>query len=133
MIPRGIRNKNPGNIRHGQKWQGLAEDQPDPSFATFKTPEWGIRAIAKILLTYEKRKLNTVQKIIGTWAPPNENDTDAYVNAVAKSLGVKPNDRLSFTQIILFKLAKAIIRHENGENPYTDEQIMKGVAMAMGD
>jgi len=133
LIPRGIRLNNPGNIRHGQPWRGLSDDQPDKSFAKFKTPEMGIRAAAKVLRTYEKRGLNTIQKIIGTWAPPNENDTDAYVNAVAKSLGVKPTDTITLTQIILFKLAKAIIRHENGENPYSDEQIMKGVSMAMVD
>lgn len=31
-IARGERNNNPGNIRHGAKWQGLASTQTDKDF-----------------------------------------------------------------------------------------------------
>ena len=41
MIPRGIRNHNPGNIRHGDKWQGLSAEQTDSSFCVFDAPEYG--------------------------------------------------------------------------------------------
>ena len=36
-IPRGIRNNNPGNIRHSDQWKGLTPEQPDPDFCTFST------------------------------------------------------------------------------------------------
>ena len=31
-LPRGIRNKNPGNIKLGTAWDGLADEQSDPVF-----------------------------------------------------------------------------------------------------
>ena len=63
MVARGIRNNNPGNIRHGEKWEGLSDKQTDSSFCIFVSPEYGIRALAKVLLTYYKKyQLNTVKK-----------------------------------------------------------------------
>lgn len=54
-IPRGIRNNNPGNIRHSDQWKGLTPEQPDPDFCTFSTPEYGIRAMGVILLNYQRK------------------------------------------------------------------------------
>ena len=34
-LPRGIRNKNPGNIKLGTAWDGLASEQTDPVFCVF--------------------------------------------------------------------------------------------------
>ena len=34
-LPRGIRNKNPGNIKLGTEWDGLASEQSDPTFCIF--------------------------------------------------------------------------------------------------
>ena len=41
-LPRGIRNKNPGNIKLGTDWDGLADEQSDPVFCVFKEAVWGI-------------------------------------------------------------------------------------------
>jgi hypothetical protein len=130
--PRGLRNSNPGNIRHGQKWQGLAAVQSDPDFATFKSPAWGIRAIARTLLTYHSaHRCNTIRKIIERWAPPNENNTSAYVAAVARRVGVGENVTLDVDSVeVMLPLVKAIIQHENGQNPYSDAQILEGLHMA---
>ena len=132
MTPRGIRNFNPGNIRLGQQWQGLAPKQTDPVFCQFASPEYGIRAIAKIMQTYrDVYHLHTVQGIIGRWAPPNENDTPAYVQSVAHQMGVAPADRIDTNvQSVMCSLVKAIIQHENGQQPYSDQQIEQGVQMA---
>jgi len=51
-LPRGIRNKNPGNIKLGTDWDGLADEQSDPTFCIFKEAVWGIRALMRILLVY---------------------------------------------------------------------------------
>lgn len=132
--PRGIRNNNPGNIdRTKEKWQGMAEDQSgDPRFIVFKTPEWGIRAMAKTLLTYQNaHKLNTVKKIINRWAPPVENDTSAYVNTIAKAVGVKPTDVIDLDSMeVMLPLVKAMIKHENGVQPYSDAVITTGLRRA---
>ncbi|MBI9109907.1 structural protein [Maridesulfovibrio ferrireducens] len=130
--PRGIRNHNPGNIRHGAKWNGLAEEQLDKSFCTFKTPEHGIRAMGKILITYQdKYGLDTVSGIIDRWAPPIENDTNAYAEHVAKQLEVGVDEPI-VVRSFLDKLCTAIIRHENGVQPYDIATVQRGVNMAMG-
>lgn len=129
MVPRGIRNNNPGNIRHGADWRGMRAEQTDPAFVQFETPEYGIRALARVLRTYENRGLRTIRQIISRWAPPEENDTEAYIQAVAKAVGVTPNQPLE-TVVHLPKLIMAIIAHENGRMPYTDEQIARGIGMA---
>ncbi len=131
--PRGIRNNNPGNINKGIGFQGEIQGD-DSRFATFETPEMGIRALAKNLITYDRKYgLNTPQAIINRWAPSNENNTNAYVNVVSKALGVNPTDKLNMRDpAVMAKLASAIIQHENGQNPYSAEQINAGVNMALG-
>lgn len=132
MVARGIRNHNPGNIRKGEKWKGLSEHQTDSSFCVFVSPEYGIRALVKVLLTYYKKyQLNTVKKIIGRYAPPNENETESYIKSVANQLGVASDEVINLSSVaVLAVLLRAIIRHENGEQPYSDEQILKGIHLA---
>ena len=132
MTARGIRNNNPGNIRHGDAWQGLAEQQTDSSFCVFKTPAYGIRALAILLKNYyEKYGLDTVTKIIKRYAPHTENDTDAYIESVSRALGVLPKRRINPTEPeVMLKLIKAIILYENGSQPYNEEILIKGLEMA---
>ena len=127
---RGIRNNNPGNIRHGDKWDGLAAVQSDTSFCVFQTPEYGIRAMARVLMNYQRRYgIETVRGIINRWAPPVENDTDAYVDHVAHVVGVDPDEALVVAEV-LPRLIPVIIKHENGQMPYSDDQIATGIRMA---
>lgn len=117
MIARGIRNKNPGNLRHGDKWQGMSSVQNDSEFITFDSMVYGLRALIKTLMTYHnKHGLNTVREIISRWAPSTENNTEAYVSSVAKALGVNADDSLTFDDATYIALAKAIARHENGSD-----------------
>lgn len=137
---RGERNNNPGNIRHGSNWQGLAARQPDADFCTFTDAKYGFRALAKILMLYQMRPgtpdvglvgVDTVREIVYRWAPPNENNTDAYVAAVAGHMGVDPEvhiDTRVYSQ--LYPLVCAIVRHENGRNNYLRSTIDAGLALA---
>lgn len=120
--PRGIRNHNPGNIElGGDRWQGLAPkaQQTDGRFAVFNTPAYGIRALCRILITYQDdHKLNTVRKVINRWAPSSENNTDSYVSAVCNAVDVGPDEPLDLQEYhTLRPFAEAIIRHENGAGP----------------
>lgn len=131
--PRGVRNNNPGNIEAGATaWQGQIGS--DGRFATFGSPEAGIRALGRNLLTYqETHGLETVHAIINRWAPPAENNTTAYVRTVAKAVGVSPAERINLRDPeTLQKLASAIIQHENGGNPYPDAVVRAGVDLALG-
>jgi hypothetical protein len=129
MIPRGIRNNNPGNIRHGADWQGMSPHQDDPDFVTFLSPPWGIRAIVRILRSYQARGIKTIGAAIDRWAPPNENDTEAYTRSVCGECGLDAGAMVSFDNIMI-PFVKAIIRHENGEQPYTDDIIRMGIDLA---
>ena len=138
---RGERNNNPGNIeRTNTKWKGMSPDQSgDKRFVVFTTSVFGIRALAKILLTYSylyeedtPRDIDTVEEIINRWAPPVENDTGAYVRAVADALGVTPTTEIDVAdQATLMKLVTAIIQHENGRNRYEVQTIAAGVQLAL--
>ncbi|TXU14378.1 hypothetical protein D4N06_20570 [Klebsiella pneumoniae] len=125
MTPRGIRNNNPGNLDNTNPWQGLIANPEESRFATFKDPTWGVRALAVTLITYhDKRKakdgsrIDTIREVIERWAPPSENDTEAYVQAVAKAVGVSPDMEIDLHQYeIMRPTVEAIIRHENGKGP----------------
>ena len=130
---RGIRNHNPGNIRHGDKWLGLSEEQTDPAFCRFTSPEYGIRAMAKILLNY-KRKYghDTVRGIISRWAPPVENDTQAYIRHVCGEVAACAYEAIDVQDpYVLAVLVAAMIKHENGINPYSHELIRRGIDLAL--
>lgn len=133
-LPRGLRSKNPGNIRlnPSTKWQGEIPGD-DPDFCTFSSYAYGIRALATLVLNYQrKRNLRTVAGIINRWAPPVENDTGAYARVVAKAVGVGVNDEIDVGQYaVLRPLVEAIIRHENGRlAPVTGADIDAGLALA---
>jgi|GEM_PF-1371066 len=130
--PRGVRNNNPGNIQKGVGFAGEVEGN-DPRFASFESPEAGIRGLAVNLLTYQRRHgLDTVQAILNRWAPSSENDTGAYVQQVARALGVQPDQQLDLNdRSTLERLTAAIIRHENGVQPYTTDQLEEGVGAAL--
>lgn len=129
---RGLRNNNPGNIRLSRdKWLGLADAQDDPEFFTFSEPVYGIRALAKVLLNYRQLYgLNTIAGLIARWAPPGENDTAAYIRAVAARTGIPADAQLQLPQD-LAALVPAIIRHENGLQPYPSELIDQGIHWAV--
>ena len=36
---------------------------------------------------HDRRHLDSIRKLVQVWAPPNENDTEAYARCVAKASG----------------------------------------------
>lgn len=131
VIPRGIRNNNPGNIENRENWEGKIGD--DGRFIIFRSPEFGIRAIARIFRSYQKRGVVTIEQIIETWAPPFvngkfENDTQAYIRSVETSSGFSRGtivDGASVKEVIA-----GIILQENGSQPYPLSVIQKGIDLA---
>ena len=134
MVPKGIRNNNPGNLRITKdKWDGLVPGE-GLVFFTFKTPILGIRALAKVLTNYgKKHKLGTVSEIIHRWAPPEENDTQSYIDAVCYRLGCGEDVPIELRCAgIIELLVRAIIYHENGQQPYADSVILTAIHSGMG-
>ncbi|HEK2686581.1 TPA: structural protein [Proteus mirabilis] len=120
---RGERNNNPGNIRHGSKWQGLSAQQTDKDFCQFVSTEYGIRAIYVLMRTYEKKYgLCSIREIINRYAPPKENNTEGYIRRVAKELNVSTEDCVSVSKKeVAIALATAIVGVELGYQPYSQK------------
>ncbi|HID9529955.1 TPA: structural protein, partial [Proteus mirabilis] len=85
--------------------------------------EYGIRAIYKLLQTYQnKYELNTVESIIDRYAPPNENNTTGYINRAAKDIGVSVNEPINVSsKPVAIALATAIVGVELGYQPYSQK------------
>ena len=122
-VPRGIRNNNPLNIRKGSKWKGERTTQTDPAFEEFISMEYGVRAGFIILRKYMSgyngltEKFNTIEKIIKRWAPPSENNSRAYIEAVSKWTGIPSTQRLAFSQRnYMVAIVDAMIKVECGQS-----------------
>lgn len=116
-MSRGLRNNNPGNIRNSPtRWQGEVVPSQDKSFKQFQSMAYGYRAMLKLLQNY--RRLNgckTLRQMINRWAPPIENNTDAYIRAVCQSSGLRPDEEVDIdNKNIMCSIAAAMSRVENG-------------------
>lgn len=135
--PVGYRQNNPGNLRSDgrTKWNGAVGNTPAGQFLTFDTPEHGIRAMARTLYNYgAKHGLNTPEAVVGRYAPPSENSTKAYLSAIEKQTGFKPNQKIDLTsEDILQRLVPAMGTHEIGGryfNSYDPSVVSNAVASA---
>lgn len=129
-LPRGLRNNNAGNIRDNSanNWLGQT-GVDDKGFVIFDTHENGIRAMGKVLDSYARRGIRSVQGIISTYAPSTENQTDEYINSVSKNLGINETTFISRENGDFPALVAAMILHENGQQPFTEEFITGALAL----
>jgi len=128
---RGLRNNNPGNIRASAiAWQGKTGN--DGTFEIFATAADGIRALGRNLLAYQNKHGDaTIAQLITRWAPANENNTAAYIAAVSREVGIDAQAPVNLgDSAILAKITAAIIRHENGTQPYDLGMIQQNVSRA---
>lgn len=131
MIPRGIRNNNPLNIRVGNVWLGEVKNPTDPHFEQFNSMEYGLRAGFVLLRRYIRHyKRLTIEDIISSWAPSNENNTKAYIATVVKVTGIPSNRILHYSdKETMCKLVDAMCFVENGKH-VSMEKITKGYELA---
>lgn len=129
LEPRGIRNHNPGNlVLTTIAWKGKVPNaqNTDKKFEQFTQPLWGIRAMfIDVRGDIEKDGLNTIRKLITEYAPKIENNTAAYIQSVVNQVGIGPDARILPAHYL--NLLKAIIRHENGKQPYSDVLIIEAM------
>lgn len=135
-VSRGLRNRNPGNIDYLpplRAWRGQLGKEPDSPatygngrFGVYDTDQSGVRAIAQELLKDFRAGIDSVRELIYSWAPPNENDSAAYASKVAKAVGVGASDRID-VHARLPDLVAAIIKHENGVQPYAMQDLQRWV------
>ncbi|MDE9716408.1 lytic transglycosylase [Citrobacter farmeri] len=130
---RGERNNNPGNLNFAGQ-AGAELERPGGRFARFETAFDGLRALSRQLMLYAGRGINSVEKIISTWAPASDNNnTAAYIQAVSQRLGVDPRVALNMKDPqTMSALMSSIIHHENGRNIYSRELIGKAAVAGIG-
>lgn len=98
---------NVGNIRPVGSTTG---------FQQFDTPEAGIKAIDDQLRIYgSKHKIKTLREVISRWAPPSENDTEAYIKNVSQRTGLKPDEEIDLSNpTIRHIISGPIVLQEQG-------------------
>lgn len=132
IVPRGIRNNNPLNIRIGNKWFGEVDNPTDHEFEQFKEMKFGVRAAFIILWKYiNKYQLKTVEDIVKRWAPISENNVASYVRIVTLSQGLRYNEILDFENYTQMRLLfRGMCLAENGQC-IADRDILDGYNMAV--
>ncbi len=135
---------NPGAIRYNNHddWQGLADDPrfvPDwdktgVGYFRFTGAVWGLRAVARTLLTYcAKYGDDTLLKLFSRYAPPGDgpNNPLSYATVVGGKVGVAPQQKITLTRSILRSMLPAIARMEMGhEPPYSADVYEKALDLA---
>ena len=114
---RGLRNNNPLNIEiNSDKFQGEIVPSQDKRFKQFVSMAYGYRAAFRILLTYkEKYNLKTLRQWITRWAPPKENDTEAYIRSVSTSAKVFSDVEIDTkNKDVMCRIVAAMSKVENG-------------------
>lgn len=147
VLPRSIRNNNPGNIRKNIKFKWRGEvGQDDKGFVKFDSPENGFRAMSIILKKYYRDNTNppgtpvngyglkTIREIIYRYAPPSDkNPSEKYAQTIAKRLMVPVGSPLADKKFyeILPELIYYISEFESGKRGhYKIAQAKAGVNMA---
>lgn len=117
-MSRGMMLNNPFNIEKTDiHWLGKCYLSADPTFEQFDTMEHGLRAGFKDLLAaFNEHKRTTIKTIVTAYAPPEENDTDAYCAAVCKYTGYGENDQVNLNDLdTLILFGHAFIIQEQGD------------------
>lgn len=139
---RAVRNNNPGNLRIGARWIGLMApgdmtqaQASEHAFCVFQSAPYGFRAMAEVLKNYpadlvKQGKYFCVEHIIGRWAPPDENNTQAYIAAVCERTGYGATDPLPVDFIHVGALCKAISTQEVGVWAFNDADLSAGLRLA---
>lgn len=111
--PLNVRNNNPGNMRPVGATTG---------FQQFSSPEEGVAAMRNDLIAKISGRSDamasrfgpgyspTLANVIATWAPPEENNTAAYVMNVSQKTGIGPNQVLTLQDID--RIMPAMTNHE---------------------
>lgn len=131
--PRGMRNKNPLNIRWcaQNNWRGQT-GKDEKGFAVFASNIYGFRAATILVKKYIARGQNTIQKIVSTWAPEADgNDVKAYVDYVSKKTSIPADKPITiYERGKVCAILKAMAQFECG-TPYNKSIVELGYDLAI--
>lgn len=143
---RNVKNNNLGNIKlTSDKWQGMVENPDEKTFVTFKTPELGIRALAKVVQA-NLNATDSYETYVNRYASePNEKEyfekngklmphLENYAKLLAESQGIDTSKsdwiKQKPSNVDMKSWIKATARAEGGEDTltyFTDDVIQKGL------
>lgn len=114
-----LKANNPGNIRDASGYEFKGQTGKDyRGFCTFSSFEYGLRAMIKLLWTYNQKGYKTIAQIINRYAPPVENDTRHYAEFVSKDSGIALNTPLNWSDFNdISKVISAMCQMENSIRP----------------
>ncbi|MCG8463425.1 MAG: hypothetical protein MI750_01070, partial [Xanthomonadales bacterium] len=139
--PRGIRNNNPCNLKDfGINWKGLSSPRSDADgFCVFSEPAYGIRACAMDLLKdFNKDAQRTILELMQEFAPGKDsNPTKQYADYIADNIRTRTGLMVGIeTELdlnrfdVLYAFIEAVIKFENGQQPYSKATITRGFVLA---
>lgn len=120
--PRGLRNNNPLNIHHSaSRWQGVRAEQTDKAFVQFTSMMMGYRAAWRILESYynhfEAQQVPfTARNIILRWAPPDENDSEAYIRSICRLTSLAGNEALKRPSSLSIRSSRSSRSPQSGQS-----------------
>ena len=124
------RHNNPGNLMFVNQ-PGAIKGEPKSGggfWAKFETPEAGRTALENQLILDTQKRGMTLAETMNKYAPSSDkNNTTAYIDTIAKDLGIKPTDKVP--QELIGKFADTITRVESG-GKYQDPRIIKTASNA---
>jgi len=126
-----IRNNNPGNLRYYASIPWVGQIGSDSrGFAIFDKLENGVRAMIKTL--YNDRN-KTLAQIIYEYAPPSENNTEAYIQNIINWTGWTRDKRFNFANYDeIRKLVRNIVRMETSVQDLPDYYIRTAYELLFG-
>lgn len=133
-MTRGMDCNNPMNLETTSlfRWKGELRPTVDPEevLCDFVSTFFGIRAGALDLYNQQiLHGLKTWREIINKYAPPSENDTEAYIQAVCKATDVRADDVIDLSDpAFLVKAVHAVIHQEQGKDPFNDRDILEAIS-----
>lgn len=102
------------NIRKVKQYNWLGSDGETRGFVNFTDVNACIRATCIMLMrSYRIAKADTIRKVITRFAPPSENDTEAYIKFVSEFCNKEPDAPLR-TKIDYADLICAMAKMETG-------------------
>lgn len=135
-LPRGLRLRNPGNIRPGAGFFGETGD--DGGYAQFESEEAGLRALARLLNTYgSEYDINTVRGLVGRYAPKSDNPDsyENYIKYMSDQLGVGADEEFDLVGRRA-EVIPAIVGFEQGKEyagRYSPEMISGAISSSEED
>ena len=124
------RNYNPGNLRLTDDPYFGTTGQAS-GYATFATPEYGLRGIALTSDKYAKAGIKTIKDYVEKYAPKKDKNLNnkQYAKLIADSLGVGVDDEIDFSDDnVQRKLIPAITKFEGYKGPINEDMVNRAIA-----